>query len=233
MSILQTTYNYFHDKFKDLGSCYFAGGCVRDTLMNKTPKDYDFFILTGEGKIDAFETYKDTINKRLANFSIVNQLEFHKSEPYLITTIAVPIVIGYAPNSKITLYTPVERHLRVNEPCYIELQVLVNPASSIDILLDSFDWNTCMFSWGTDGFYNKEQIENIEEGKELKLNKVTFPLSTLRRGFRFSERFKMKLHPTVVTGLCQKIVDNAKSNNTKGPLGNEPDFSSLGNNILV
>ena len=45
MNIMFEIYDKFNSIFKESGKCYLASGCVRDYLMNKEAKDYDFFCL--------------------------------------------------------------------------------------------------------------------------------------------------------------------------------------------
>jgi hypothetical protein len=199
-------YKEFSSRLSEFGDCYLAGGCVRDYLRNKEAKDYDFFILN-HNLWENFEESKQKILAKLIDLPISKSLvEWHKSEPYLVVSC---------------------------EYDGVEIQILLNPAKTVDELLDTFDWNTCLFAYGKGGITQKEFIQNIGPGKELKLNKVTFPLSTLRRGFRFSERFLMKIRREDINLLCGKILENSVKNNDIGPNGNEPDMSSLNKNILV
>jgi len=165
------------ERLGDLGDVCIAGGAVRDTLMDATPKDYDLFVLHDSGT--KFETIKTEIRNRISDLSeIAPVVEWHKSEPFLVATVDYQGV---------------------------EVQILANPAPSMHALIETFDWNVCLF--GFDGaFVTLEDVANIGPGKELRLNKVTYPLSTLRRGFRFSERFLMKLGRGDIKLLCEQIV---------------------------
>lgn len=213
MNILDRVYTKFHKELFEFGDCYLAGGCVRDHLMGRRAKDYDFFILNNS-LFNNYDEISDKIKQKLSKYKTVNtKVEWHNSEPYLVITV------------KYMTY---------------DVQILFNPARSIDELLDTFDWNTCLFSYGKSNietcnpyFNNKETIENIGVGKELRLNKITFPLSTLRRGFRFSERFLMKLKKEDIISLSKEILINNEVGLNKGPIGNEPDMTSLSKNTLV
>lgn len=157
------------------GKLVVAGGAVRDQLMARTPKDFDLFILTNDKWNDGVA---EAVKRITADYPDVKaEVEWHKSEPYLIRSLSF------------------KSH---------EIQLMQSPFGSTDALLDSFDWNVCRFAF--DGsFHTRELVENIGVGKELKLHKVTNPLSTLRRGFRFSERFLMRLRIEDVKLLCSKI----------------------------
>ena len=191
-------YGHFSERLAGLGRLVIAGGSVRDHLMGRTAKDFDLFLL-GRG---ADEDSMRAVSERLAPMDQVSPLEWHKSEPYLVSTV---------------------KHEGV------DVQVMVNPAESLDALLDTFDWNVALF--GYDGeVHARESIDNIAPGKDLRLQRVTFPLSTLRRGFRFSERFKMRLRREDALELCRLVVEKKA---TPGPNGAEPDMPALAANLLV
>ena len=201
---LHAVYSEFRARLSGFGRVVIAGGAVRDTLLGKSPKDWDIFVLP-QGEWD-FTATKDGILPILADLSKVKPVvDWHNSEPFLVASV------------------------RWQDA---EVQVLVNPSKTTTALVGTFDWNVCLF--GFDGeFFQGEPLENIAVGKSLRLQKVTFPLSTLRRGFRFSERFKMKLERDDVLTLCRTIAENADKKNNVGPQGNEPDMPALTANSLV
>lgn len=205
MENLITVFNEFSGRLAQFGTVVAAGGAVRDSLMGREPKDYDIFVLPGHDGFDFDKLAKD-IEPSLSDLEQVKPLEWHNSEPYLIATV------------------------RWNG---FEVQVLVNPEPDMASLVSTFDWNVCLFAYDGAVFFQGEQIENIGYGKDLTLQKVTFPLSTLRRGFRFSERFKMKLKYDDIIDLCRRVVTNADKNAHKGPAGNEPDMEALSANMIV
>lgn len=194
----------FARRLSSYGQVVIAGGAVRDCMMGKEPKDWDIFVLQGAG-FD-FEEAKADMAEALSDLSpIPPVVEWHRSEPFLVAT------VGWRD---------------------LEVQVLVNPAATVRELLDSFDWNVCLFAY--DGTYQSlETVDNIAPGKSLRLHRVTYPLSTLRRGFRFSERFKMKLDRADVLTLCRQIIDKHDAGMDDTPDGNEPDAHAIGRNILV
>lgn len=201
---LETVYAEFNARLSPFGRVVIAGGAVRDTLLGKSPKDWDIFCLP-QGRWD-FNAVKAGVLPVLADLSKVKPVvDWHNSEPYLVATV------------------------KWNEA---EVQVLVNPSQTTEKLIGTFDWNVCLFGFDGD-YFNGEALDNIGVGKSLRLQKVTFPLSTLRRGFRFSERFKMKLERDDLLALCRKIVSNADAKNDVSPQGNEPDMPALAANALV
>lgn len=193
---LQNVFDHFNNIFKPYGNCYIAGGAVRDTLMGNQPKDYDFFILYDFDTIK-FKEAKEIILSHLEDYTKVKPLvEWHNSEPYLVATVSY-----------------LDR----------DIQIMLNPAPNVYKLLSTFDWNVCLFAYGEEGFVQTESVTNIGPGKELKLNACKFPLSTLRRGFRFSERFMMKLNYKELASICSMIVESK--------YGLEPDMPSLKANM--
>ena len=119
----------------------------------------------------------------LSEFEPVNSLlEWHRSEPGLVATVR----FGGR-----------------------EVQVIATVHTSIATLLDSFDWSVSLF--GFDGeVVRHEKAELPTYGSYLRLNRCTFPLSTLRRGYRFSERYGMRLDPSVVRDICSQALTSAE-----------------------
>lgn len=91
------------------------------------------------------------------------------------------------------------------------VQVMVTPCETVDDLLATFDWNVCLFAFNGQ-LHQRAGIEEISEGKPLVLQKVTYPMSTLRRGFRFSERFGMIFRPADIKELCGIVSGKDKEN---------------------
>jgi hypothetical protein len=125
----------------------------------------------------------------------LNSPEWHKSEPYL------------------------QRTLRVDGRV---VQVMRSNASNVGEVLDLFDWNVSRFAYDpklTDPVIKLTELSDIAEGKPLKLHRVTFPVSTLRRGFRFSERFSMVFQKEDLRDLCalaaSRLVDCTVGPNAK------------------
>lgn len=125
-----------------------------------------------------FKVLSEDAAKALAGLEQIVPLEFHKSEPFLVAMV------------------------RWNG---CDVQVMSTPHTTVDELLASFDWNVCLFAY--DGTYvQREDTANIRQGGALRLRKVTFPLSTLRRGFRFSERFGMEFKREDIVTLCERVA---------------------------
>lgn len=133
---------------------------------------------------DEWDKYKQDFSERLTEFSKVeSNVDWHKSEPFLIET------ISYAGK---------------------EIQILSTPCKTAEELVATFDWGCCCFAFdGTNYIYAKADLDSIKAGEYLRLNKITFPYSTLRRGYRFSERFLMRLHSDDLHELCRQIIKKA------------------------
>lgn len=181
--MLQDVYAEFVGRLGVFGRVVIAGGSVRDHMMDRTPKDYDVFVLGTQDKI-----FGPDAAKALHGLEPIKPLEFHKSEPFMVAA--------------------VRWH-------GVDVQVMATPFTTTDDLLKSFDWNVCLFAF--DGSFDcREDIKNIKPCAALKLHTVTFPMSTLRRGFRFSERFLMELRRADILRLCKQIV-NTKSAKKASP----------------
>jgi hypothetical protein len=105
--------------------------------------------------------------------------DWHKSEPHLQATFRI--------DGKI-------------------VQVMKAESKSPAEVLDLFDWNVSRFAYDAtakvDPFIRLTKLDDIAEGKSLVLHRVTYPVSSLRRGFRFSERFAMKFESADMMRLC-------------------------------
>ena len=170
----------------DFGEIVIGGGAVRDFLMERTPKDYDIFILNTTNFIPTFTEASALVKKavEISGYSRVEiKYEWHKSEPFLIESIVTP---------------------------YGEVQIMARDIQTQADLIDTFDWNVARFSYGRKGFLNGEDVANIGAGKNLELHKVTYPYSTLRRGYRFSERFTMRFQSKDIRTICNMIVEKEK-----------------------
>ena len=137
---------------------------------------------------------KEEIAKRLADakFQAAGNVH-HISEPYLAGTY---LVGGY------------------------HVQVMASDYKSMDELIDSFDWNVSRFAFDGERIIG-EWTGEIGTGGTLKLHKLTFPYSTLRRGFRFSERFRMNLPLETVEQICEAILKLKKEREEKREEGPE------------
>jgi len=182
MNLLTEVYEEFASRLSHVGEVVIAGGAVRDFLMERDAKDYDIFILT----TDETEEIKLQILEALSDletfFPVVN---WARSIPADKESSLVKTVIWKG----------------------VEVQILINPALTPQALVETFDWNICCFAYSADGFYKGMKIQDIGLECYLRLMRDTTPLSTLRRGFRFSERFQMYLDTEDIHRLCQEIID--------------------------
>lgn len=71
---------------------------------------------------------------------------------------------------------------------------------------EPFLLETILFD-GKDFTFRQEDLDGIKVGEYLRLNKCTFPFSSLRRGYRFSERFTMRIHRDDINTICKQILD--------------------------
>ena len=89
MNKLEEIYQVFAEIFAP-SEIVIAGGAVRDTLMGRTPKDYDIFILN-----EPFNNWDKYLSSRGAELKLKLQkypkmdmvIEWHKKEYFLIDSI--------------------------------------------------------------------------------------------------------------------------------------------------
>jgi hypothetical protein len=177
----------FHRRFNhDYYKPVIAGGAVRDALLGEPPVDYDVFILG------------------------VDMQYAHEIERYIsdLTTV---------------------KHVRYDVPSWscrlLDEKVDVIPTAdmSIEHLFDTFDWNVSMFAW--DGsLHQRMHHRNIRPGELLVLNEKAAqihgfsrlgPTNSLRRGFRFADRFGMILDQETIVRLCRMIVEQHDASHGK------------------
>lgn len=188
LSTLHEVWRKNQNLLKEAGTVVIAGGAVRDTLMGKTPKDYDIFILS-DGRISTFTGVAQYVREQLKNkMKLKAKVEWHKSEPFLIETILEEAG---------------------------ECQIMARNLQTIDQLLDTFDWNVSLFAYDGKQIIQREDVKNIKIGGELWLQCCFYPRSTLRRGFRFSERFHMKFRKGTIEHICGLVAEQHKIREAK------------------
>lgn len=75
----------------------------------------------------------------------------------------------------------------------------------VDALLDRFDWNVCLFAY--DGAFVKRMDERqIRKGGILRLNSNNGTVRTMRRGFKFAERYGMSIGKNDLAALCADVL---------------------------
>ncbi len=79
----------------------------------------------------------------------------------------------------------------------LEVQVMYTHHKTMEDLIRSFDWNVCWCAMGQDGTilnpFNLEEMIEGRDGRAMELRNVTNPYANLRRGYRFSERYNLKI----------------------------------------
>lgn len=176
-----------------------AGGAVRDYLMGKKPKDIDVFFLGLDWTKESRHTFKDRLDAEKMQYEEAHSnLPWHSYERYLLTSIYpkdLSVVAG------------------------MELQFMGFPTDSATGLLKTFDWEICLFAYDNGKIITtKEAFELVKavktfspDNKEykrpvMKLCNVQFPISNLRRGFKFETRYHVELDYDSVLKLCQSVI---------------------------
>lgn len=189
-----------HERLRHLGQVVVAGGAVRDELRGVTPKDYDVFVLGlhPESPVQAVDATKvsllvearDEIKRALLTLPYATEVgpepwRTTPEHPYQVVT--VEALLPIPGNPRVTVQGVCSEHY------------------DVEGLLYGFDWNVCRYAYDGDRVWQPEAhvTEVVGPGLPLRLDgaEPPYPLSTLRRGFRFSERFGMVLPPDVLTHL--------------------------------
>ncbi len=160
--------------------CVLAGGAVRDHLLFRSPRDYDIFLLS------------DTVHTPDLGLTAISDDE---DVPTYADSIADFTIL-----------------CQYRSPSGIPIQVIRhNSLNSVDALLDYFDWNVCQFAFGVEMGVVKRMNENSIARGTLRLSNLDraseSPLTTLRRGFRFVERYKMTMYREDLLLLCESIME--------------------------
>lgn len=200
--MLEEIYHFFKEKAEKQGfmtDFYIAGGSVRDSLVGRSPVDFDVFLFR-------------SLDAGILNFedSNITKIEPDKSSKRIITKIKVQV-----PNddSYSGFKTVTQRPFALFDYLYKgeQIQVIYQERDSIHELLNDFDWNICRFAYGkipgTDkvGFIKKMDESEIVCHGDLKLHNPKNPLLSLERGFKFAQRYKMKIQENDLRKLAHLI----------------------------
>lgn len=163
------------DKFAGIGEVVVAGGCIRDELMMRTPKDWDVFVLNPSDS----QFIRDDVCFAAGELLQCGQDNAEDSG-------------GVIEEGK--LYG-------------VNVQIMAPVCSDAYALLRTFDWSICLFArTRQNGLIRGSKIEDIYPSAFMDLQTVTNPLSTLRRGFRFCDRYKVLVKPQDITRLCSEVI---------------------------
>ena len=179
-----------------------AGGAVRDILLHREPKDIDIFICgvddwTQEGRL----SFKKKLNLSKLYYKIAtSNLPWHKYEKFLLLSIIWKMSAQFK-----------EKEL--------EVQFCGFPKKSINALLETFDWEICHFAYIPGLLYYTDRSQRlIDKIKSysptnekyrppaMRLTNFQFPISNLRRGFKFENRYPIKLDYRSITRLCREVL---------------------------
>jgi hypothetical protein len=100
-----------------------------------------------------------------------------------------------------------------------EIQFMGFPTNSLENLIKTFDWEICVFAYRegiittTKSAMNLiEKIKSHDPSDEkyrppiMKHLNVQFPISNLRRGFKFESRYPIKLEYESILKLCSEVL---------------------------
>jgi hypothetical protein len=154
-----------------------AGGAVRDTLLGRLPKDIDVFIFNCNYENASLDSIPVEALRGLVHPGTISRRPFYSEE---VQCDGDPVT----------------------------LQLMYTPEKDIKSLLNSFDWNICQVAIEPDGTLHDPVgiIDLVEKEKLLRLHKVTNPFSNMRRGYRFSERYGMRISTWDLVTLAKAMI---------------------------
>lgn len=111
-----------------------------------------------------------------------------------------------SPTHHVDEYTWLRLPVNTYETEFGLCQLMLSKCGTMGDLIDTFDWNVSLFA--SDGVRTIKGMEtdDICPGRKLKLNALTYPTSSMRRGFRFSERYGM----CIDSEDMRKLIDGMK-----------------------
>lgn len=89
-----------------------------------------------------------------------------------------------------------------------DVDIVSRPEKDVEELLDGFDWNVSLFAYsGRDQVRSRMDPGDIKPGGELVLQSLEgkYPESVLRRGFRFVERYGMRIPDATMIDLTAAV----------------------------
>lgn len=200
---LQSVYATFARHLERIGPVYIAGGAVRDTLLGRIPRDYDIFILVDK----PMDEVALEVRKVLDAMNTGQSLKYEKKREYRTNTLLETlkrIFGGKTDDLTGATVTPVKQ---------VTVQIILSRSESIYDLLADFDWNICLFAYGwiphmdAIGVYEKTPLRHFQMEGELRVNAFHYPIRTLRRGFRFADRYELPINKEDLVKLAGLIVE--------------------------
>jgi len=186
--------------------CCIGGGAVRDFLLGRMPKDIDVFFMGADWTTDAREDFEKRLQATGLSYRVdIGALPWHKYERYLLLSI-------------------LWNKQQSNEGGDLSIQFMGFPWNNITDLLRTFDWEICLFGYQRGGRIITTQraldlIEGIKKYSladplsnakyippKMRLCNVQFPISNLRRGFKFEARYPIKLEYESIIKLCSEVL---------------------------
>jgi hypothetical protein len=152
--------------------CYLAGGAMRSLITGETPQDYDLFF--------SEESEVDLVKEKLAVMG---------AECYWA-----------CPEGKMFSYKIVKKveDEFFNDKIEIKIQLILETYENLEDHLQLFDFDCCCC--GTDGqsiTFTKKFVKSVKF-KRLTLNCLMFPVATIKRLVKFSNK-GFNINPSVVS----------------------------------
>ena len=160
-----------------------AGGAVRDPLRGERVRDVDVYLLNCGDEDQQQRVRSEVLTQISGAWGTPADLEpWQRDEPQMVGQWDPP-----------------------NTPFPFRFQIMMSGQPHVAGLLDSFDWNVSRFAYAGVLCALMDPLD-IRPGADLVLHKVTQPSANLRRGYRYSERFGMRLPHRDVVRLSMEIL---------------------------
>lgn len=187
---LAAVYTEFESRLGHLGKVVIAGGAVRDYLLERTPKDFDVFVLT-DAVCDELKA------AALSNLEDLDQPTDPKWNYGLSDGFSGTYIWRGA---------------------YV--QVMFVDFQSTEELLASFDWNITRYAFDGEImteepiFYNTDGKAYLRD-LILTSGYIRWPRSSMRRGLDFAKRYRLRLRRNdllrLVDGILREQVERDKT----------------------
>lgn len=176
--IFKNIFGYVDESIKD--KVFVAGGCIRDLLNDNTPKDYDIFC-TSEEVIDKLKN-----NLLDAGASVTSEYDKYVNLSFNRMTIQIVKLFTYkTPQELIDTFD-----FTICQAC-VFCEKILNPHESLnDASLSIIEVTLAQSTPYTyiPGFIKCQTYFEDVLTKNLRIAKLTYPVDSLRRAFRFNEK---------------------------------------------
>jgi hypothetical protein len=216
--VVNVVYKKVCDFFNQYSSCQVGilGGAVRDIYLKKKPKDIDIFVICNDDDIALIKK---------AAFDFRNGGESPFANIFQQSTIAnknnsLNENYGHPFQEKWPILSDVFiKDESVSAENQIPCQLMVRNKSKFSNffeLINDFDWNICKYGLFDSKLFdlNDYGFDLVYTRKNTGLERLSDLIYSLKRGFYFSEKYKINLSQEEIIKISSFVVNNkfAKNN---------------------